>query len=275
VSAKLVLDRATAELTQAGVASPRNDAELLLAHVMGMPRSLLIAARPDEMQTQVFRDMVAARARRVPLQHITGSAAFRYVELEVGPGVFVPRPETELVAGWAIEAAGALEAPVVVDLCTGSGAIALSLVQEVPKASVHAVELDERAFGWAQNNLTGTGVDLRQGDMADAFADLDGLVDIVVSNPPYIPLEAWESVEAEVRDHDPELALWSGEDGLDAMRVLEQVAWRLLKPGGIVVAEHADVQREGVLAVFAGRWHEVADHDDLADKPRFVTARKP
>lgn len=270
-----LLSEATATLTEAGVASPRNDAELLLAHVMGMPRSLLVAARPDEAQHAAFNDLIAARARRVPLQHLTGSAGFRYVDLEVGPGVFVPRPETELVAGWAIERAAALESPVVVDLCTGSGAIALSVVHEVPRARVHAVELDERAFGWASLNLDGTGVDLRQGDMAEAFADLNGTVDVVVSNPPYIPLEAWESVEAEVRDHDPALALWSGDDGLDAMRVLEDVAWRLLKPGGVVVAEHADVQRDGVLEIFAARWASVTDHDDLAGKPRFVTAAKP
>lgn len=275
MNVRSLINDAVAQLEEAGVASPRNDAELLLAHVVGMPRSLLVAARPDEVQTSVFREMIDARARRVPLQHITGTAAFRYVDLEVGPGVFVPRPETEMVAGWAIEAAGELDEPVVVDLCTGSGAIALSVVHEVPRARVHAVELDEKAHGWALLNLEGTGVDLRQGDMADAFTDLDGTVDVVVSNPPYIPLEAWESVEAEARDHDPALALWSGDDGLDAMRVLETVAWRLLKPGGVVGAEHADVQREGVLGIFGQRWESVRDNDDLAGRPRYVTARKP
>ncbi len=276
MSTRTELEQAEAELAEAGVASPRADAELLMSYVTGVPRALLIvSARLDEVQRRSYRELVEARGRRVPLQHLTGSAAFRYVDLDVGPGVFVPRPETELLAGWAVERARAAEAPVVVDLCTGSGAIALSLVHEVPHARVHAVELDERAFGWAQRNLDGTGVDLRQGDMAEAFDDLDGQVDVVVSNPPYIPLEAWESVSTEVRDHDPALALWSGDDGLDAMRVLEQTAWRLLKSGGVVGAEHADAQGVSAPQVFAGRWADVQDHLDLAGRPRFVTARKP
>ena len=212
----------------------------------------------------------------MPLQHLVGSAAFRFVDLEVGPGVFVPRPETEVLAGWAIEQAEHSSTnPVVVDLCTGSGAIALAIVHEVPGATVHAVELDEPAFGWAQRNLSGTGVDLRLGDAADAFADLDGEVDVVVSNPPYIPLDAWESVAPEVRDHDPALALWSGDDGLDAMRMIEATAWRLLKPGGVVGVEHADAQGESAPEVFGERWADVRDHPDLAGRPRFVTARKP
>jgi release factor glutamine methyltransferase len=187
----------------------------------------------------------------------------------------VPRPETEEVAGWAIERAQQLEEPVVVDLCTGSGAIAASLAFEVPGARVHAVELDPAAFSWAERNLAGTAVDLRLGDMADAFRDLDGTVDVVVCNPPYIPLEAFESVAPEARDHDPALALWSGDDGLDAMRVLEATAARLLRPGGWVGAEHADVQGESATGVFvgAGRWTDVRDHEDLAGRARYVVAR--
>jgi len=276
VSVRRLLEGATETLTQAGVDSPRVDAELLLSHVIGMPRATLVfAAHISDAQRSTYRDMIAARARRVPLQHITGRAAFRYVDLEVGPGVFVPRPETEVLAGWAIDEALRRESPVVVELCAGSGAISLSIVHEAPQSRVHAVELDERAFAWAQNNLDGTGVDLRLGDMAEAFTDLNGLVDIVVANPPYIPLEAWESVSQEVRDHDPALALWSGDDGLDAMRVVEQVAWRLLKPGGVVGAEHADVQGASAPEVFLDRWSAVRDHRDLADKPRFVTAERP
>jgi release factor glutamine methyltransferase len=193
--------------------------------------------------------------------------------------VFVPRPETELLAGWAVDRAREVAAtgrpPVVVDLCTGSGAMALAVATEVPEAEVHAVELDEAAHAWAARNLEGSGVDLRHGDMADAFHDLDGTVDVVVCNPPYIPLEAFESVAAEARDHDPSLALWSGEDGLDAMRVLERVAARLLCPGGVVGAEHADVQGESAPTVFAGagRWSDVRDNQDLAGRPRYVTAR--
>ena len=275
MNARSLLADAEAQLAEAGVASPRVDAELLLSHVTGVPRSLLlVAARPNDLQRRSYSELIEARARRVPLQHLVGSAAFRFVDVEVGPGVFVPRPETEVLAGWAVEQAGLTENPVVVDLCTGSGAIALAIVHEVPGAAVHAVELDEPAFGWAQRNLSGTGVDLRLGDAADAFADLDGGVDVVVSNPPYIPLDAWESVAPEVRDHDPALALWSGDDGLDAMRMIEATAWRLLKPGGVVGVEHADVQGESAPGVFGERWSDVRDHPDLAGRPRFVTARK-
>lgn len=276
MSAESLLAAATERLAAAGVASPRVDAEILLSHVTGVPRLALVRAKPNDIQYGAYKALIERRASREPLQHLTGSAAFRYVDLDVGPGVFIPRPETELLAGWAIEKAKRIDAPIVVDLCTGSGAIALSLVDEVPGARVHAVELDERAFGWAHRNLAGTGVDLRQGDMADAFAELDGTVDIVVSNPPYIPLDAWESVEAEVRDHDPSLALWSGDDGLDAMRIVESTAYRLLKPGGVVGAEHADVQGQSAPSVFSvsGRWTLVRDNADYADRPRFVTATR-
>lgn len=272
--AEKLLDGATTTLEEAGVASPVADAEWLLCHVLGVPRALLRRASVAGPQREAYLELVDARARRFPLQHLVGSAAFRHVEVEVGPGVFVPRPETELLAGWAIEHARGLDSPVVVELCAGSGAISLAIVNEAPHARVHAVELDPPAFEWAARNLVGTGVDLQLGDMADAFADLDGTVDVVVANPPYIPLDAWESVAPEARDHDPALALWSGDDGLDAMRVVERVARRLLKPGGVVGAEHADAQGESAPAVFVDRWHDVSDHRDLADRPRFVTATR-
>jgi len=270
-----LLDDAIAALEQAGVGSPVADAEWLLSHVLGVPRAMLRRTSIDGTQKTAYLELIDARSRRFPLQHLTGSAAFRYVDVEVGPGVFVPRPETELLAGWAIEHALGLEQAVVVELCAGSGAISLSVVHEAPRSRVHAVELDPPAFEWAQRNLAGTGVDVRQGDMGTAFADLDGTVDIVVANPPYIPLDAWESVVPEARDHDPALALWSGDDGLDAIRVVEQVAWRLLKPGGVVGTEHADAQGESAPAVFSGRWADVRDHRDLADRPRFTTATRP
>ncbi len=269
---------AAARLEAAGVASPVNDAEILLAHVLGIRRGdLVLATDVPAADAARFEDLVGRRAQRIPLQHLTGTAGFRYVDLAVGPGVFTPRPETELLAGWALERAREVveRVPVVVDLCTGSGAIAASIAHELPGAAVHAVELDPDAFTWAQRNLSGTGVDLREGDMADAFDDLDGLVDVVVCNPPYIPLTAYDGVAAEAREHDPALALFSGEDGLDAMRVLERVAARLLRTGGVVGAEHADLQGTSAPGVFAssGRWVDVRDHHDLAGRPRYLTAR--
>jgi release factor glutamine methyltransferase len=271
-----LLADARARLHDAGVASPEYDAAELLAHVLGTTRSRLplVDVVPAD-RAAAYDALVARRVSREPLQHLTGLTHFRHVELEVGPGVFVPRPETELLAGWAIEQALLVESPVVVDLCTGSGAVAKAIADEVPGARVHAVELDEPAHAWAERNLAGTGVDLRRGDMADAFGDLAGTVDVVVCNPPYIPLDAWESVAAEARDHDPHLALFSGDDGLDAMRVLERRAALLLRPGGVVGAEHADLQGESAPAVFtaAGRWTEVRDHEDLAGRARFLTAR--
>lgn len=277
---KQLITEATALLQRAGVDSALHDAEALAAHVLDIPRLQVRSAAMDPDQVREYQELVARRATRVPLQHLVGRATFRRVELAVGPGVFVPRPETEVVVGWALEALERARQsnpePLVADLCTGSGAIAAALADEAPWARVHAVELDDDAFAWASRNLAGTGVDLRHGDMADELADLDGLVDVVVSNPPYIPLEAWESVSVEGRDHDPALALWAGDDGLDLMRVLERSAYRLLRTGGVVVAEHADEQGTAAPAVFTGtrRWAEVRDHPDLAGRDRFVTARR-
>ncbi len=269
-------DEAAAKLRAAGVESPEHDAQVLLAHVLGVERSRLpLVDDVPPAAAEEYAALVARRTEREPLQHLTGTAWFRHVELLVGPGVFVPRPETELLAGWAVESATPLDAPVVVDLGTGSGAIAKAVAHEVPAARVHAVELDEAAHGWAVRNLAGTGVDLCQGDLAEAFDELAGTVDVVVSNPPYIPHEAWESVAAEVRDHDPDLALYASGDGLDTIRVVEQRAALLLRPGGVVGVEHADLQGESAPAVFSGtgRWEQVRDHRDLAGRPRFLTAR--
>ena len=271
-----LLTSAAARLEAAGVESPAYDASELLAFVLEVPRSRLpLVEDVSAAQAERFDHLVGQRAARVPLQHLTGVAHFRHVELRVGPGVFVPRPETELLAGWAVEQAAVLTAPVVVDLGTGSGAIARSVAHEVPAARVYAVELDEQAHSWAARNLAGTGVDLRQGDLADAFDDLAGTADVVVSNPPYIPHEAWESVTPEVRDHDPELALYATGDGLDVIRVVERRAALLLRPGGQVGVEHAEVQGRTAPAVFtaAGRWEQVRDHRDLAGRARFLTAR--
>ena len=269
--------QATQRLADADVPSPRFDAEELAAHVHGVKRSQLHAV-PDTDFDARYWEAIARREAREPLQHITGRAFFRYLELHVGPGVFVPRPETESVVGWAIDAVRAMDVvePLIVDLCTGSGAIALALAQEVPRSRVHAVELSEEALQYARKNVEGSRVVLHQGDALTAFPELDGQVDLVVSNPPYIPLTEWEYVAPEARDHDPELALFSGEDGLDTIRGIERTAHRLLRPGGIVVIEHADTQGGQVPWIFTEErgWADAADHPDLNNRPRFATARR-
>ncbi|MFC5721364.1 peptide chain release factor N(5)-glutamine methyltransferase [Streptomyces gamaensis] len=269
--------QATQRLADAGVPSPRFDAEELAAFVHGVKRGELHLVADADFDARYW-EAVARREAREPLQHITGRAFFRYLELQVGPGVFVPRPETESVVGWAIDAVRAMDVvePLIVDLCTGSGAIALALAQEVPRSRVHAVELDETAFGWASKNVEGSRVELHHGDALTALPELDGQVDLVISNPPYIPLTEWEYVAPEARDHDPELALFSGEDGLDTIRGLERTAHRLLRPGGVVVIEHADTQGGQVPWIFTEErgWADAADHPDLNNRPRFATARR-
>lgn len=263
-------------LTAAGGASPVAEARILLAAALAVePAALFTHPDPTPAQLDVFDDLVARRAAGIPVQHLTGSAAFRTVELAVGPGVFIPRPETEVMVGWLLEQLPQLDAqPLVVDLCTGSGAIARALAAEAPQARIHAVELSEEALVWAGRNLAGTDVELHAGDLAEALPELDGQVDAVICNPPYIPLEAWESVAPDVRDHDPALALFSGLDGLDAIRVLAVTAARLLRPGGVLAFEHAEAQHESAPQVLRehGAWTAVRDHRDLTDRDRFVTA---
>ena len=279
-----LLVQATARLIKAGVPSPRHDAEALAAHVLGTSRGALPGVGMlTPAQQDAYERAVRRRESREPLQHIIGRAAFRYLELEVGPGVFVPRPETEVMAGVAVDelrrVAATGSTPLAVDLCTGCGAVAIALGTEVPQAQVVALELSPDAAAYAERNAAGTGVDVRVGDLADAAHDLAplvGRVHVVTANPPYIPLEAWESVDVEARTHDPALALWSGDDGLETIRVVASVAADLLVDGGLVTCEHADVQGESAPAVFAdtGLWQEVRDHRDLAGRPRFVTARR-
>ncbi|TDE15023.1 peptide chain release factor N(5)-glutamine methyltransferase [Jiangella asiatica] len=277
--------RAAADrLTTAEVPSPRHDAEVLAAHVLGVERGELITQpEPDAEFTARFDELVRRRADRIPLQHLTGQAHFRHVTLRVGPGVFIPRPETELTAGVAVDEARALveagRVPVVVDLFAGSGAIAVSVATEVRPSMVHAVEREDDAVTWLRRNAAGNSIIVHRDDVAlvaqRSLSMLLGQVDIVTANPPYVPAAA-DIRDPEVAEHDPPAALWSGDDGLDAMRMLADVAARLLRPGGLLVAEHADMQGEAAPEVFRrhAAWTEVADHLDLAGRPRYVTARR-
>jgi len=276
VGLRATIAEAAVRLAAAGVASPRYDAEELAGHVLGVSRSeLVLLERLRSSAAERYAELVEQRAARVPLQHLTGVAGFRRLELAVGPGVFVPRPETEVLVEWALSRLkpGAL----VVDLCAGSGAVALAIADEAPGVTVHAVEREEYALAWARRNVEATGlpVTLHCGDVADpaVLAPLAGIVDLVTANPPYIPVGA--TVEPEVAEHDPPAALWGGRDGLDVVRAVERAAARLLRPGGLVAVEHADAQGDSVPAVFArAGWADVVDHPDLAGRPRVTTARR-
>jgi release factor glutamine methyltransferase len=279
-----LLTQAVSQLRQVGVDSPEQDARQLLAYAAGIELARLpLLDAVDDDQASNFQALIEKRAHRVPLQHLTGRAHFRYLELEVGPGVFVPRPESEVMTGWAIEhlrpmvyavARGkSRHLPVVVELGTGSGAIAKSIATELTGTRVHAVEMSEEAAAYAARNLADTTVQLYVRDMAGALPELNGAVDLVIANPPYIPLDAFESVVPEVRDHDPILALVSGQDGLDAIRAVVAEAARLLRPAGLLCVEHADVQGESVQRILLdyNAFAAVRDHRDLAGRPRFVT----
>lgn len=276
-----VIDGATTLLAQAGVPSARADALALAEHVLGV-RSLVLAMAPaiDSDFTARYAQLVQQRCQRIPLQHLTSRAYFRHLELSVERGVFVPRPETEMVAEHAIAAARAAGGrPLVVDLCTGAGPIACAIAHEVPRAEVIAVDAEPAAVALTARNAERNGVRLtaRAGDVCDPqlLPDLDGSVDVVVANPPYIPPDA-EPTEPEVRDHDPDLALYGGGgDGLRLPGAVVHCARRLLRSGGVLVMEHAEVQDRAVreLVEATGAFAETRTEPDLTGRPRMVIAR--
>ncbi|WPO88708.1 peptide chain release factor N(5)-glutamine methyltransferase [Herbiconiux sp. KACC 21604] len=285
VTVRSLYQRSVEILAASGVLDPQVDAELLIGHVLGASRgrvqSMTVTDAPvGPEDTLAIVEAVERRAAREPLQHITGVAWFRSLELSVGPGVFVPRPETEFVAGLAIDALRAVvpageNPPVAVDLGTGSGAIALSLAVEVPHAAVVGVENSPRAFVWAKENLRRVdpgNARLVFIDLADALPELDGTVDVVVSNPPYIPLGAIPR-DPEVRLFDPEQALYGGDDGLVVVREVSATARRLLRPGGALVVEHGDLQGAEMRELLAADgWRAAATHRDLTGRDRATTA---
>lgn len=277
-----LLERTATVLAAAGVPDPEVDAELLVGHVLGVSRGrvqalTVMGSSLDAQDAERVRELTERRTAREPLQHITGRAAFRSLELAVGPGVFVPRPETEQVAQFAIDALRSVPSaePIAVDLGTGSGAIALALATEVPHARVFAVENSPEAFIWTRRNVDETGAtNLRPVfiDLADALPELDGTVDVVISNPPYVP-DAAVPRDPEVRLFDPAAALYGGEDGLDVVRVISRVAQRLLHPGGTLVLEHGELQGADIRALLtADGWRAAATHRDLTTRDRATTA---
>ncbi|MER7454014.1 peptide chain release factor N(5)-glutamine methyltransferase [Nocardia beijingensis] len=284
VALRPAINEAVETLRAAGVHSPQADAEHLAAHVLGVQRTrLMLTPLVSPAELAAYRELVTRRAERIPLQHLTGTAVMGALDLAVGPGVFVPRPETELLYAWALAQLEALphdHAPIVVDLCTGSGALALALAHARPDAEVHAVELDPAAQVWARRNADDriaagdTPITLYADDATDPalLTDLNGRVDIVVSNPPYIPEGA--PLDPEVADHDPSIALFGGADGLSVIRGMIPNITRLLRPGGATAIEHDDTNGSGVAALLTatGAFTDVVEHPDLAGKPRFVAA---
>ncbi len=274
------LAAATARLSDAGTGSARVEAELLLSHVLGLSRTrLLFTDTLAEAEAEVYRKLIGRRLTGIPLQHLTGTAPFRHLELAVGPGVFIPRPETELLVELAARhlVAGA----VVVDLGAGSGAIALSVAQEFPVARVVAVERSERALHWLRRNAAerlaagDRPVEVVPGDITDErlLAELTGEVAVVLANPPYVPASLRARLPVEV-GHDPDVAVFAGADGLALMPALAARAGRLLRPGGFLGIEHDDSHSASVSALLtdAGGWRQVTKRPDLTGRPRFVTA---
>lgn len=268
-----------AELAAARVGSPRVDAELLAAYVLGIPRWRLAAVeRFTNEQAKLYRDLVGRRATRIPVQHLTGTAPFRHLLLGVGPGVFIPRPETELLVEWGLRWLRDNRGFVIVDLCAGSGAIAASVATEAKGTTVYAVERDPDALKWLRRNVSPYGVNVVEGDATDpsVLSDLDGRVDLVLCNPPYVPEIGAAGLPAEVTRHDPHVAVFGGTDGLDVIRPLIGRFATLLRPGGAFAVEHEDVHAYVVpmLVDADGRFVDVDVHHDLAQRPRFTTARR-
>ncbi len=278
-----LLARGTESLTSAGVESAEVDAQLLAAHVLGFSRGELQAKSISNFEIDDVGEIEALfqkRSERIPLQHLTGVAYFRNLALTVAPGVFIPRPETEVVTEFAVQALRAVPGePIAVDLCTGSGAIAISLATEAPNSLVYAWELNPDSEQPLRENIAVNGgrVNLVMGDIAEEhplFQELAGRVDVVVSNPPYIPTGA-VPVDVEVQLHEPELALYGGADGMDIMKVVSKRALQLLKPGGFLVVEHADSQAKIVADLFeADGWRQIRSHRDLNARDRATTAVK-
>lgn len=269
-------------LAQHGVPTPEVDAELLIGHVLGFSRGevqakAIIGTVLSVDDAAAVTALVERRAAREPLQHITGTAPFRSLVLAVGPGVFVPRPETEIVAQFAIDAlrSAAVPQPIGIDLGTGSGAIALAMATEVPHSRVYGVENSAEAFVWTRQNFRDSGAANATAifiGLADALTELDGTVAVVISNPPYIPTGAIPR-DPEVRLYDPEHALYGGADGLDVVRAVSKTARRLLHPGGMLVLEHGELQAAEIAALLrADGWRALASHPDLLGRDRATTA---
>ncbi|GAA3244144.1 peptide chain release factor N(5)-glutamine methyltransferase [Pseudonocardia petroleophila] len=276
---RLAIAEAERMLTAAGVASPRVDAEILAAHVVGVERGkLMMHPLVDPPVVEALRRLVVRRATREPLQHLLGTAVLGPVAVAVGPGVFTPRPETELLLEWGLRAIADVASPLVVDLCTGTGALALAVAASRPDAQVHAVEADPGALTWARHNIAAHGdtVVLHAADVrwSDLLVELESHVDLVLCNPPYVPDAT--ALPPEVTEWDPPGAVFGGPDGLEVIRAVIGTSAGLLRYGGHLAIEHDDTHGESVPALLRRRrvLTDVEEHHDLTGRPRFATARR-
>lgn len=264
--------RAAQTLAGAGVSAPEVDARLLAAHLLGVAPMQLLFAEPTADFDERYAELIARRAAREPLQHIVGTAPFFGIDLEVGPGVFIPRPETEVLAEWALAQGGST----VVDLGSGTGALAITIARARLEAKVYAVERSEKARGYLRSNVEkfAPQVAVVAGDMTDPdlLRELDGAVDLVVTNPPYVP--ETPQLQQEVYA-DPHEAVFSGDDGMAAINGLVPVAKRLLRDGGAIGIEHDDTTSLAVQEVLRdGGFADRKVLHDLTGRARFVTASK-
>ena len=257
------------------------DAEILLAHVLGISRMDLhnplvlertLASLGDtSIALDTFHDLLARRILHEPLQYITGIAYFRNLELKVGPGVLVPRPESELLVGAVLTHISNLPAPVsVVDLGSGSGALALAIATEAPHSRVIAVEKSDEALVWLKKNVEAIIEDLRivHSDVSDALIGIK--CDVIIANPPYIQDES--DLPRDVVEHEPAIALFGGKDGMDAPRAFIAASSRLLKSGGLLAIEHNELQGSLIADALSHDFQEIQLHQDLVGRPRWTSA---
>jgi release factor glutamine methyltransferase len=267
------VDRASARFAEAGIDSPRVDAELLMAAATGSTRSAIAAdlVDADELQLGRFDEWAERRASREPLQHIVGSTGFRRIELKTDGRALIPRPETELLV-----AVVKVDRPCgILDVATGSGAVALALADELPDATITATDISEDALSLARENAAALAAEDRVSFIrSDLLDSVDGVYDAIASNLPYIESGAIDGLEPEVARFDPRLALDGGADGLDLVRRLAAAAPERLKPGGMIALEIGEGQAAATAAILeAAGFDDIERHEDLTGIERVVSGR--
>ncbi len=279
MNTKEILRAAKSQLAESGISEV--DAEHLLAHVLGLSRmdlhnpvlleSTLLGIEDKDVLEEQFYDLLDRRLNFEPLQYLTGVAGFRYLNIEVGPGVLVPRPESELLVEAVLQHIENLPAPVsVIDLGAGSGALSLAIATEAPTSRVIAVEKSPEALFWLKKNVSVIAENVRvvEGDVVDVLPGIK--CDVVITNPPYVPDS--QELPRDVAAFEPHIALFGGPTGMEIPQQFITAAARLLKPGGVLVIEHTEEQGAAIATALSVDFSEVALHDDLVGRPRWTSA---